>query len=209
MESQEPALLLPRKAAAPPPPPPSLPTFLPPPPLSTPPEPCAPGSLARRARRSVKSGDLRVPGGWSVECPPGGHFPTSWGLARLLGVWESKEGGGHRNPQQIQIRGRLEYLCIDIPLFVAQSLSLTSSGQSWRLQAGGASRGAGAGKSCQGAVYLRIEKCTKDPLAPTHHYYHTATPRGAAWRKLRWLLGTVGSQSRQPHDESQITLLGN
>lgn len=41
----------------------------------------------------MKSRDLRAPGGWSVECSPGGHFPTSWGLARLLGVWESKGGG--------------------------------------------------------------------------------------------------------------------
>lgn len=67
--------------------PPNLPVS--PPPLSTPPEPCARGSLAPRARRSVKSGDLWAPGGWSVERPPGGHFPTSWGLARLLRVWES------------------------------------------------------------------------------------------------------------------------
>lgn len=148
-------------------------------------------------------------GAWRLER----RTPARWSFSNLLGSGQTTWGlgvlGGRRNPQQIQICGRLDYLCIDIPLFVAQSLSLTSSGQSWRLQTGGASRGAGAGKSCQGAVYLRIEECTKDPLAPTHHYYHTATPRGAAWRKLRWLLGTVGSQSRQSHDESQITLLGN
>lgn len=124
LESQEPALLLPGKAAAPPPPF-SLPTFLPPPPLPTPPEPCARGSLAPRARRSVESWDLRAPGGWSFEHSPGGHFPTSWGLTRLLGVWEPcGEGGrdGERNPQQIQICGRLQYLGTDMPLFVAKSL---------------------------------------------------------------------------------------
>lgn len=120
-------------------------------------------------------------------------MPARWSFSNLLGsgqtTWGLGVGGGvHRNPQQIQICGRLEYLCIDIPLFVAQSLSppVAKTGAS-RPGGGGASRGAGAGKSCQGAVYLRIEKCTKDPLAPTHHYYHTATPRGAARRGANYV----------------------
>lgn len=156
------------------------------------------------AQRGVRGPE----GAWRLER----RMPARWSFSNLLGSGQTTWGlgvlGRHRNPQQIQICGRRGYLCIDMPLFVAQFF-LTSSCLSWSFQTEGESRGAGGGRSCQGAVYLRFEKCTKGPLAPTHHYYHTAAPRGAAWRKLRWLLGTVGSQSCQPHDESQITLLGN
>lgn len=61
----------------------------------------------------MESGGLAV--AWWLEH----RTPARWSFSDLLGFGQSTWGlgvlGGHRNPQQIQICGRLEYLCLDMP----------------------------------------------------------------------------------------------
>lgn len=157
-------------------------------------------------QRGVLRARGRLVAGASNSCQvvifrPQGSGQSTWGLGVL---------GRHRNPQQILICGRLEYLCLDMPFSVAP---ISSSPPVAKAGASGPRGEVGKlvkerAAKAPSTFWVQVLKSAQKALSPPPN--PPLLPHShLAWRKLRWLLGTVGSQSRQPHDESQITLLGN
>lgn len=179
-------------------PPLSLPTFLRLLLPSTPSAPKALDSLAPRARRRVEPRSRRAQFGLSLR--------YQVVIFRPPGVWQEYPGfrspADHRNPPQNQASGRHADLVTDTSLIVAPDPPHLQWSKRAPLGLGaGLAKAATAPSIFWGARYRKAHK--SPPPQPPHSHPHEA------WRAPRCLRGAVGSPSRQPHGESQITLLGN